>query len=440
MGRDLSGRFDANIEQSPGTGTSRIASPRPAIVLGLVFLGLAILMWPAVLDKFVSLDWRLGNMRPLAYGIAAVSGVLALVTVLARQQINFKFFEISLSRRRAFFAAATLSFSLALTLAVSEGLLRLLHLPFQSKWPVSEDALARFDRELGWSYIPNRSATQEFGQERRKVTMYFDDLGLRVAGTRDHADPASPSVLFVGDSFTFGHGVTYEESFIGQLRSRPDFPFQVINLGVQGYGTDQALLLLKRQFQKFKVEAVVYCFISLQVDRNEIYDVRILHPGSRFLGTKPMFALKQDGGLFLAKAPQRYEDLSYSRLWACLEILKQRWGPKPTTRLTRALIKEMKTYVESRAAKFVVIDWNQWSSGQSKAAWREGEFPWGLDLDVIRPGASAPPGWSTWIIRGDGHPDPRAHLFVSELVASELKRITGTDGRIAVPSRQQLQK
>jgi hypothetical protein len=59
---------------------------------------------------------------------------------------------------------------------------------------------------------------------------------------------------------------------------------------------------------------------------------------------------------------------------------------------------------------------------------------------VIRPGASAPPVWSTWIIRGDGHSDPRAHLFVSELVASESKRITGKDGRIAVPSRQRLQK
>jgi hypothetical protein len=138
--------------------------------------------------------------------------------------------------------------------------------------------------------------------------MYFDDVGLRVAGTRDHADPASPSVLFVGDSFTFGRGVTYQESFIGQLRSRPDFPFQVINLGVQGYGTDQALPLLKRQFQKFNVKAVVYCFFSLQVERNEISNVRILHTRSRLLGTKPMFALKPDGELFLAKAPQRSHD------------------------------------------------------------------------------------------------------------------------------------
>ena len=292
-----------NLEQPAKTETGGSVSPRPAIVLGLVILSLAVLMWPAVLEELVSLDWRLGNMRPLAYGIAAVLGALALVTVFARQKINFKFFEISLSGRRALFAAATLSFSLALTLAVSEGLLRLLHLPFQSKWTVSEDALARFDSELGWSYIPSRSATQEFGQERPKVTMYFDDLGLRVAGTPDHADPASPSVLFVGDSFTFGHGVTYEESFIGQLRSRPDFPFQVSNLGVQAYGTDQALLLLKRQFQKFNVKAVVYCFTWPQVERNEIYDVRILRPRSRFLGTKPMFALKKDDELFLAKAP-----------------------------------------------------------------------------------------------------------------------------------------
>jgi hypothetical protein len=50
------------------------------------------------------------------------------------------------------------------------------------------------------------------------------------------------------------------------------------------------------------------------------------------------------------------KDISYSHLWACLEIFKERRGPKPATRLTRALIQEMKTHVESRAAKFVVID------------------------------------------------------------------------------------
>jgi len=436
----LTRNLEPHLEQPAKREIGGIVSPRPAIVLGLLFLCVAILMWPAVLEKFVSLDWRLGNLRHLLYGIAAVSGALALVTALARRQINFKFSEIAISGKHVFFAAVTLCISLALALAVSEGLLRILHLPFQSKWQVSEDALARFDPELGWSYIPSRSATQEFGQEHRKVTMYFDDLGLRVASARDHADPAAPSVLFVGDSFTFGHGVTYEETFIGQIRSRTDFPFQVINLGVQGYGTDQALLLLKRQFQKFNVKAVVYCFIPLQVERNEIYDVRILHPASRFLGTKPMFGLQRGGELFLAKAPQRYEDLSYSRLWACLEIFRQRWGPKPTTLLTRALLKEMKTYVESHAAKFVAIDWNQWSSGQKKAPPRDGEFPWGLNVDVIRPAASAPPGWSTWIIRGDGHPDPRAHFYVSELVASEVKRITATDGRTAVLGHQQLQK
>lgn len=375
-------------------------------------------------------------MRPVAYGLQAVLAALALTTLAARKRVNSKLLKMLPSGKHVFFAAVTLVFSLAMSLVVAEGLLRLFHLPFQSKWNITPNALSKFDPELGWSYIPGQSVMQEFGADRRKVPMYFDNIGSRVRKPGDRANPAAPTVLFVGDSFTFGHGVTYEESFVGRLAARPDFPWQVVNLGVQAYGTDQALLMLKRHFKSFNVKAVVYNFIFLQVDRNEIYDVRIPHPRTVFVGTKPKFALEQGGALYLANAPVEYKNLSYSHLWACLQIFNQRWGPKPSVRLTRALVEEMKVYVESRGAKFVVIDWDQWSSRVGKPVWKEGEFPWGLDVDVIRPAANGPPGWSTWIIPGDGHPDPRQHLYVSQLVANELERSMRGEGEVLAPGQK----
>ena len=79
-------------------------------------------------------------------------------------------------------------------------------------------------------------------------------------------------MLFVGGSFTMGHGVQYEDTFVGQVEAMPQFPYQAVNLGVQGFGTDQSLLLLKRHFNKFNTIAVVYTFIEDHIVRNANYE------------------------------------------------------------------------------------------------------------------------------------------------------------------------
>jgi hypothetical protein len=50
-------------------------------------------------------------------------------------------------------------------------------------------------------------------------------------------------ILALGDSFTWGFGVEDREVFTEVLASGPG-GFEVVNLGVSGYGTDQELLLL----------------------------------------------------------------------------------------------------------------------------------------------------------------------------------------------------
>jgi hypothetical protein len=406
----------------------------PAFVLSSVFLGLTILAWPRILERMVSLDWQLGNMRPVAYGFQVGFAILALAIVLRKEWVSAQFHKIFTSSKRLAFVAVTVTLSLALSLIVTEGVLRLLHLPFQAKWVLLENPLARFDADLGWSYIPNQSLVEQFGAQRRKVPVYFDDLGCRVRGPGLRSDRSAPTVLFVGDSFTFGHGVTYEESFVGRLASMPDFPLQAVNFGVQGYGTDQSLLLLKRQFKNFNTKVVVYTFIPEHINRNAYDDRRILHPNSLFLGTKPMFALKSDGSLYLVKTPVEYKDLSYSHLWASFRVFSAHWGPKPSFRLTRALVKEMRDFVESNGAKFVMVNW-----------YRDDEFPGVPGVDVVGVGDNPPAEWPTWIIPGDGHPDPRAHAYAAGLLGEELKRLmknengngTSTSQRATVQSSSQ---
>jgi hypothetical protein len=395
----------------------------PSIAIVCVFFGLTILACPHFVEKIVSLDRRHGNMRPVVYGFQGVLGAFALWIIIARKRVNRWFYRTFPTTKELLIASVIVIVSAGFSVAAGEGIARLFHVPFQPQYTPSETALARFDPELGWSYIPNQSVTQEFGTDRRMVSMYFDDLGCRVRKPGDRADRAAPTALFVGGSYPFGHGLPYEDSFVGRLASMPDFPFSVVNLGVQAYGTDQSLLLLKRQFNKFNTKLVVYTFTSGEVIRNELYDRRIQQPHGVFVGTKPTFALRPDGSLYLAKPAIEFKNYSYSHLWAMFQMFELRYGPKPDVRLTRALIKDMRDFVESQGAKFVVLDW-----------YDDKEFPWGLHVHVIRITASAPPEFDDWTIPGEAHPDSRAHLYVANLVAKELKDVVRDAGNPDAPA------
>jgi hypothetical protein len=186
-----------------------------------------------------------------------------------------------------------------------------------------------------------------------------------VASPGQLSDPAAPTVLLVGCSYTFGHGLPYEETFAGRMAATPALPLQVVNFGVQGYGTDQALLWLERNYARFNVKAVVYTFLEDHVSRNANDDRRLLYPDARFLATKPLYGIGRDGALFLRRAPRRTEEIRSLRLWDWTRLLWTQRGPLPDRDLTRALVTEMRKFVEARGARFVVVNWDQEIDGRT---------------------------------------------------------------------------
>ena len=325
------------------------------MALGAGFLLLAALAWPRILEHVVTLKWKAGNLRPLAYGLQALLFLMGATCLLARERVNQRIEAVFQAPRRRVFGLAAVLLAIAAGLVVVEIGLRILGLPFNRTRTLPEMALAQFDPELGWSYLPNRTVVQRFGTAQREVAMHFSALGSRSRGPGVHYDAAAPTVLFVGCSVTMGHGVPYEESLEGQLEVLPGFPLQVVNLGVQAYGTDQSLLMLKREMKKFNTKVVVYTYLDLHIERNENDDRRLIIPTGRFLGTKPLFDLGRDGALYLSKKPVRYEEMAGLRVMEALELFYTRWGPVPRKQLTRALIREMKQYVEENGATFLVV-------------------------------------------------------------------------------------
>jgi len=291
--------------------------------------------------------------------------------------------------------------------------LRIAGLPFTAVWLPTEMRIAIFEKQLGWDYIPNSSSVQKFGTDQRNIKLSFNDISARVENKNKKFDKNRPTILLVGCSVTMGHGVPYNETFGSRLESNPKFPYQVINLGVQGYGTDQALLKLRRYINQFNVKSVIYVYIPQHLYRNNNYDRRVLFPKAKFIGTKPIFELNNEKELVLSRKPIKFENYSYSRLYALMMVVtgntRRELGP-----LTKALILEMNSLTESVGAHFTAIDWKYDKRTSILAS---------LNIDLIDLAHDAPAEFPDWNIPGDYHPDGRANKYLAETIFKHFKKL-----------------
>lgn len=325
-----------------------------------------------------------------------------------------------MARNRAASWVLLMAVSALLLGAVSAGLelvFRRVGIPYRVTWTPSETRLAQFDEDVGWSYLPNRSTTMPIGDTTWVI--HTDGRGIRVPSQGYQLSPTQPSILFVGDSFTVGHGLPFEEGFVGQMGTMLADRYQVVNLGVQGYGTDQAYLALRRHLREFNTRAVVYTFIYLHIQRNGNYDRRMLVPTGRYIGTKPLLAVAKDGSVEVVKRPVVFGNYRHSLLF---DFLTMRLGslvgtfPPFPERLTARIIESMREVCREAGAEFVVVNW-RWRPADYDALFRD------LDAHVVDTLEGAPDGWPKMIIPGDNHPNADAHGHVARLLMRHFCRL-----------------
>lgn len=299
---------------------------------------------------------------------------------------------------------------------LAEVTFRIVGIPYKVKYTPEENSFARFDQEIGWSYIPNKSSIQN--TEHIPKPVYFDENGIRIPSPDFSFDYSKPSILFIGGSFTMGHGLSFKESFVGQFSTLKGMPYQVVNAGVQGYGSDQALLALKRYLPKFNTKVVVYTFIEDHILRNGNYDRRMLVPTARFLGTKPQFAIDSNNKLYLAKKALLYKDYFNSYLFDFIEMrsgkLQGSFPPYPVE-LTASIIKEMKRYCNEHGARFVVLNW-RWTNNDYDRLFQD------LNIDTIDTMENAPPDWQEMVLFEGIHPNARASNHADDLLFDYLRK------------------
>ena len=130
----------------------------------------------------------------------------------------------------ALFRVLLLTISLCVSLLFVEILLRIV-----APQPASWLAIYRRHPELPfYSMLPDANLHVDTGETN--WTIVTDDNGFRF--NPDLQKKPSCTALWLGDSYAFGHGLDYPESFVGNLDIRlPDV--HVLNASVSGYGPTQ---------------------------------------------------------------------------------------------------------------------------------------------------------------------------------------------------------
>jgi len=166
-----------------------------------------------------------------------------------------------------------------------------------------------YDDVMGWTLGPNRKSANGL--------YYSSAEGIRAPGegVSFAKTSAKTRIALVGDSFTFGDNVTYEQSWGYLLEKALGSEFEVLNFGVSGYAVDQAYLRYEKDVRPWHPKLVIFGFISDDVERSmRLYHTVMTSGGGwgEFPFAKPRFILR-DGTLTRLNVPPLTPEALYSK-------------------------------------------------------------------------------------------------------------------------------
>lgn len=179
----------------------------------------------------------------------------------------------------------------ASALAIAEGVLRVSHVWIGRHSDTMFTVMEHHDR-LGWRMRPRVTARIDL-VDTEGVEVRANSAGFWDREFSEAKDATRCRVAFFGDSFTWGFGVRDEERFTALLGARSGV--ETLNLGMPGFGTDQALLTWREIGRRYRPDVAV-----LTVYENDFRDnVHVVRFGRR----KPYFELGVRGELTLRGVP-----------------------------------------------------------------------------------------------------------------------------------------
>ena len=227
------------------------ATPRALLLAaGLVLLAAALLyneLSLAPLSRAAFTPLPRSKIRAVELGFGVAGALLLAASELVRR-----------SPRAARWLAGRAPLTPLLLLA---GLLPVLAVDFGLRPFVSpKTSIFVEDRELGWRMQPG--AAGEWGGSWVEI----NERGLRGPVVAEAKPRGVRRVLFLGDSVTFGYGITDTADVfpfqVGQALERAlDAPVEIVNAGVGGYSPWQQLAYLRREGLAYEPDLIVIGFV-----------------------------------------------------------------------------------------------------------------------------------------------------------------------------------
>jgi hypothetical protein len=374
---------------------ARIVAEAVVVVLGIATLAWA---WQADLDYcqrhllvwFHTFDPHRQARARMWRAAAAIVGAVLLLAV--RPMVGR--WASRRAPRESLAACARTSVAVMLALVASEIGMRVLHLPRpSSRWTV-QLAIGEPDDRYGWVFKASTSSVLHY--QGRDVEYAIDAEHDRAPTVDSVVDRSKPTILFVGESLTAGHGLTWDESYPAIVGR--ELGVQVANIAVHGYGFDQAFLRLHDLLPTFQHPvAIVSIYLPYMLDRLE----EDTHRHLRFVDHEPV----------LEPLHGFWQDLRLARAWRAA----QPYRSDAPYELAATIFRETDRLSRERGAKAVFLAPNQgWGRPRPDAAVLEELFTrQGLRLVDADFGFVMMPN--------DVHPDAASTRRLAEIVVAALR-------------------
>jgi hypothetical protein len=325
------------------------------------------------------------------------------------------------------------------------------------------------DAVLGMRYVPG--ATWRFSHPEYEVEYAINADGFRDATRHPVPKPdGTVRVLLLGDSFTFGMGVDYQDTWPvlveRHLESTGDQRLDIVKAGVQGMDTRSEFLLMQELVHKYDPDVIVVGFLINDLYSNSLYGIEpeqaalvaSAENGTRgdaaesWLRTmKHTFVRNDSGGTFhllnLFRRTLLASDLLYCKLYitsARGEFISEPWTPEVAEKvgITETLFKKMHAYTQSLGKQLIVLSIPQqfqvlylkeYPGSQevdvaafdryfAEVAGRHG-FAWISSLESFAHAKEEP---ATLFHRWDGHLTPAGNGIVAEVFLHQIAPLLNT--------------
>jgi len=244
--------------------------------------------------------------------------------------------------------------------------------------------------------------------------------------------PTTRRVLFLGDSYTFGECVDWQDTFVQQIEGlfeAQGVAVKCINAGVMGYNSEQEYGMLLRVFERYQPHAVVLGYVANDaqainfVPRSPDYTYRYAS-SMLFERCKPL--LNSIGAALI-----RAEPLFTPRILDGTNDYALSFSPGHAGQQeSRQYLVAMHEYCEARGVPFLVfvLPGFIWKFDARYGFFQIPDAVQGWGRDAGFPVYALLPQFlgmdsASLSVPGDGHPNPRAHRLMAEMMHQQLARL-----------------